>query len=134
MRRRDFIALVGGATAWPLAAHAQQPAMPVIGFLVSGTPSSHGQWVAAFVLRLRELRWIEGRTVAIEYHWAEGRTERLVDMATESVRLKVDAMITAGTPATAAAKQTTSLIPSTFTPPGRSASKCRRRCSREQMR
>jgi putative ABC transport system substrate-binding protein len=95
-------------------ARAQQAAMPVIGFLVSGTPSSHGQWVAAFERRLRQLGWIEGRTVAIEHRWAEGRTERLVDMATEFVRLKVDVMVTMGTPATAAAKQTTSFIPIVF--------------------
>jgi len=78
MRRRAFISLLGGAAAWPLAARAQQPGkLPTIGFLVAGTPSSHGQWVAASVRRLHELGWIEGRTVAIEYRWAEGRTERL---------------------------------------------------------
>jgi len=116
MRRREFITLLGGTAAtWPLAARAQQAAkQPTIGFLVSGTPSSHSQWVAAFVQRLRELGWIEGRTVAIEYRWAEGRTEHLVDMWTEFVRLKVDAMVTSGTPATAAAKQTTSLMPIVF--------------------
>ena len=67
MKRREFITLLGGAAAWPMAARAQQPAkLPTIGFLVSGTPSSHGQWVAAFVQRLGELGWIDGRTIAIE--------------------------------------------------------------------
>jgi putative ABC transport system substrate-binding protein len=72
--RREFMALLGGATAaWPLAARAQQAGkLPTIGFLVAGTPSSHGQWVAAFVQRLRELGWIEGRTIAIEYRWFSG--------------------------------------------------------------
>jgi hypothetical protein len=73
VKRRDFITLLGGAAAaWPLAARAQLPAMlPTIGFLASGAPSSHGQWVAAFVQRLRQLGWIEGRT-SIEYRWPEG--------------------------------------------------------------
>ena len=76
MRRRDFIVPFGGATAaWSRTAGAQQrPAnLPTIGFLVAGTPSSHGRWAAALVQRLRELGWIEGRTVAIEYRWTEGR-------------------------------------------------------------
>ena len=87
MRRREFIVALGSAAvAWPLAARAQQPAkLPTIGFLVAGTPSSHGQWVAAFVQRLRELGWIEGRTIAIEYRWAEGRTERAAEIAAELV-------------------------------------------------
>ena len=72
-RRELLVALGGAAAAWPLAARAQQPGkLPTIGFLVSGTPSSHGPWVAGFVQRLRELGWIEGRTIAIEYRWAEG--------------------------------------------------------------
>jgi putative ABC transport system substrate-binding protein len=70
--------------------------MPVIGFLVAGTPLSHGQWVAAFVQRLRELGWIEGRTIAIEYRWGEGRNERAAEIATEFVRRKVDVILTAG--------------------------------------
>ena len=74
MKRREFITLLGGAAAWPLAARAQQPAkLPTIGFLGSGTPAAHGHWVAAFAQRLRELGWIEGRAIAIEYCWAEGR-------------------------------------------------------------
>ena len=83
MRRRDFITLLAGAAvAWPLAARAQQAAkLPTIGFLVAGTPSSHGHWVAAFVQRLRELGWIEARSIAIEYRWAEGRTDRAAEIA-----------------------------------------------------
>jgi putative ABC transport system substrate-binding protein len=115
LKRREFITLLGGAAAWPLAARAQQAAkLPTIGFLVSGTPSSHGQWVAAFVQRLRELQWSEGRTVAIEYRWAEGRPELYNEIAAEFVRLKVDVIVTAGTPATAVAKQTTLVIPIVF--------------------
>ena len=78
MRRREFITLLGGAAAWPLAARAQQPAkMPTIGFLYGATPSVESQRVAAFVQRLRELAWIDGRNVAVEYRWAEGRPERV---------------------------------------------------------
>ena len=94
---------------------AQQTAkLPTIGFLVPGTPASHGKWVAAFVQRLHELGWIEGRTVAIEYRWAEGRTERFAELATEFVRLKVDVIVTSTTPAAIAAKQATSVIPIVF--------------------
>jgi putative ABC transport system substrate-binding protein len=78
--RREFVTLLGNAVvAWPLAARAQQAGkLPTIGYLGSATPATQGQWVAAFVQRLRELGWIEGRTIAIEYRWAEGRTERAV--------------------------------------------------------
>ncbi len=113
LRRRDFIVLLG-AVAWPIAAHAQPAAkLPTIGFLGSTTPAAMSQWVAAFVQRLRELGWIEGRTVAIEYRWAEGRGERFVEIAAELVRLKVDVIVTAGA-AVLAAKQATSLIPIVF--------------------
>jgi putative ABC transport system substrate-binding protein len=82
MRRRNFISLVGGAAAWPLAVRAQQPGkLPTVGLLVPGTSSSHGQAVAAFVQRLREVGWIDGRTVAIEYRWAEGRSERFAEVS-----------------------------------------------------
>src|SRR6476620_10818994 len=99
MRRRDFISLVGGSTvAWPLAARAQQPGkLPTIGFLGATTASGASQWTAAFVQRLRELGWIEGRTIAVEYRWAEGRTERHTEIATEFVRLEVDIIATWGT-------------------------------------
>jgi putative tryptophan/tyrosine transport system substrate-binding protein len=115
MKRRQFITLLGGAAAaWPLAAHGQQPAMPVIGFLGANTPSAQSQWTAAFVQRLRELGWIEGRNIAIEYRWAEGRTERFAEIAADFVRLKVDVIATAGTVPTMAAKQATSVIPIVF--------------------
>jgi putative ABC transport system substrate-binding protein len=114
--RREFITLLGGAAAaWPLAARAQQAGkLPTIGFLVSGTPSSHSQWVAAFVRRLQDLGWIEGRTVAIEYRWAEGRTERAAEIAAEFVQRKVDVIVTSATTAVVAAKQATSVIPIVF--------------------
>jgi putative tryptophan/tyrosine transport system substrate-binding protein len=114
IRRRQFIVTLGSAAAWPLAAGAQQAAMPVVGFLVAGTPLSHGQWVAAFVQRLRELGWIEGRTIAIEYRWGEGRNERFAEIAAEFVRRKVDVIVTSATAAVAAAKQATSVIPIVF--------------------
>jgi putative tryptophan/tyrosine transport system substrate-binding protein len=80
MKRRVFIRLLGGAAAWPLAARAQQPAkLPIIGFLGAATPSVATQWVNAFVKRLRELGWIENRTVAIEYRWAEARNDRFAE-------------------------------------------------------
>ena len=115
MGRREFITLLGGAAAWPLAVRAQQPGkLPTIGFLGSGTTSSQGQWVAAFVQRLRELGWVEGRTVAIEYRWAEGRPERFAEIAAEFVRLKVDVILAVGTEAALAAKQATAVLPIVF--------------------
>src|SRR6476620_2709696 len=114
MRRREFLTLLGGAVAWPLAARAQQPAkLPTIGYLGSGTPATQGQLVAVFVQRLRELGWMEGRTIAIEYRWADGRFERFAEIAAEFVRLKVDVILTSG-PAVFAAKQATSVIPIVF--------------------
>ena len=90
MKRREFITLLGGAAAWPLAAHAQQRGkLPTIGFLGSTTASIASQWVVVFVQRLRELGWIEGHTVAIEYRWAEGRKERADELSAELVQLKV---------------------------------------------
>jgi putative tryptophan/tyrosine transport system substrate-binding protein len=119
MKRREFITLLGGAAAWPIAARAQQAGkLPTIGFLVAGTPTSHGQWVAAFVQRLRELGWIEGRTITIEYRWAEGRSERFAEIAAELVRRKVDVIVTSATEAIVAAKQATSVIPIVFAAAG----------------
>ena len=114
MKRREFITLAGAAAAvWPLAARAQQAKPPTIGFLVTGTPSSHGQWFAALAQRLRELGWVDGRTIAIEYRWAEGRPERYAEIAAEFVRRKVDVIVTGGS-AVPAAKQATSVIPIVF--------------------
>jgi putative ABC transport system substrate-binding protein len=112
MNRRGFITLLGGAAAWPLAARAQQPAkQPLIGMLVPGTRATHGQWFAALVDRLRELGWIEGRTVAFEYRFAEGRTDRAAEIVAEFVRMKVDLIATSAADVTLAAKQVTSAIP-----------------------
>jgi putative tryptophan/tyrosine transport system substrate-binding protein len=114
MRRREFITLLGGAAAWPLAARAQPSGkLPGIGFLVAGTPSSHGQLVVGFQQRLRDLGWIEGRNIIFEVRWAEGRSERYTEIAAEFVRLKVDVIVTAGA-AVLAAKQATSVIPIVF--------------------
>jgi ABC-type uncharacterized transport system substrate-binding protein len=114
VKRREFITLVGGAAAWPLAARAQQPGkLPTIGYLGASTPLFDSQRVAAFVQRLRELGWIEGRTVAIDYRWSEGRTDRYTEIAAEFVRLKVDVIVATGG-AIPAAKQATSVIPIVF--------------------
>ena len=118
MKRREFITLLGGAVTavgWPLAGQAQQLGkLPTIGFLGESTPSGQRQWAAAFVQRLRELGWVEGRNIAIEYRWAEGRNERFAELVAELVRLKVDAIVTQGTPSVLAAKQATSSIPIIF--------------------
>ena len=118
MRRREFITVLGGAAMWPLAARAQPAKLPTIGFLGPLTPSVQSKWTAAFVQRLRELGWIEGRTVAIEYRWADGRSERFAEIAAEFVRLKVSVIVTAGTAAVVAAKQATSVIPIVFATAG----------------
>ena len=114
VQRREFITLLGGvAAAWPLAARAQQARLPIIGFLGASTPSNWNSWTAAFLQRLRELGWIEGRNVAIEYRWAEGRSERYSEITTEFVRLKVDVILTVGS-AVPEAKRVTSTIPIVF--------------------
>ncbi|MFL6932794.1 MAG: ABC transporter substrate-binding protein [Xanthobacteraceae bacterium] len=115
LRRREFITLLGGATAaWPLAARAQQAGRrPTIGFLGTGSSVAWTQWTAAFVRRLGELGWIDGRNVTIKYRWAEGRAERYVEVAAEFVRLKVDVIVTGGA-AIPAAMQATSTIPIVF--------------------
>src|SRR5690348_11439198 len=112
--RRDLITLLGGAAAaWPVLARAQQPRLPTIGFLGAATPAAWSPWTVAFVQRLHELGWIEGRTVAIEFLWAQGRTERYGEIAAEFARKKVDIIVTVGT-AVLAAKQATSTIPIVF--------------------
>jgi putative tryptophan/tyrosine transport system substrate-binding protein len=115
MRRRDVIALVGGAAAWPLAARAQQHAvrLPTIGFLGQSTAENWTPWTAAFVRRLHELDWIEGRTVAIEYRWSHGRTDLFAEFAAEFVRRRVDVIVSGGVGALAA-KQLTATIPIVF--------------------
>jgi len=103
----------------PLAARAQQPVkLPTIGFLGPNTRSAASEWVVALVQRLRELGWMEGRTIAIEYRWAEGREERFPEIAAELVRLKVELIVTSGTPAVMASKKATSVIPIVFATAG----------------
>jgi putative ABC transport system substrate-binding protein len=120
MRRREVITLLGGAVvAWPLAARAQQAGkLPTIGFLGPNTRSAASEWVVALVQRLRELGWMEGRTITIEYRWAEGREERFPEIAAELVRLKVELIVTSGTPAVMASKKATSVIPIVFATAG----------------
>jgi putative ABC transport system substrate-binding protein len=115
MRRRDFITLLGGAAAaWPLAARAQQTAkLPTIGYLGTAAASAWAPWTAAFVQRLHELGWMDGRTIAIQYRWADGRAERWAEFAAELARLKVDVIVTGGN-AAVAAKQASSVIPIVF--------------------
>jgi putative tryptophan/tyrosine transport system substrate-binding protein len=120
MRRRDFVILLGGgAFAWPLAARAQQTGkLPTVGYMGATTPSAQSQWTAAFIQRVRELGWIEGRTIAVEYRWTEGRTERAAEIAAEFVQRKVDVIVTSGTGMVLAAKQATSVIPIVFAATG----------------
>jgi putative ABC transport system substrate-binding protein len=116
MRRREFLTLLGGAAATgPFAARAQQAAkLPTIGYLGGGGPITQRAWVDAFVQRLRELGWIEGRTVVIEYRWGEGRPERYAEFAAEFVQRKVDVILAGATEGAVAAKQATSVIPIIF--------------------
>jgi putative ABC transport system substrate-binding protein len=120
MRRREFITLLGGTAAvWPFAAQAQQgQKLTTVGLLGSGTAAAQSTWTAAFVQRMRELGWIEGRNLKIEYRWAEGHTERLAGLANELVRLHVDLILTHNTPPPLAAKQATSVIPIVFATAG----------------
>src|SRR6516164_1013463 len=105
---------MGAAAAWPFAARAQQTAkLPTIGYLGTAAASAWAPWTAAFVQRLHELGWIDGRTVAIQYRWAEGRAERSAQMAAELAHLKVDVIVTGGN-AALAAKQASSVIPIVF--------------------
>ena len=119
MKRREFITLLGRAAAgWPLAARARQSAMPVIGLMGAGSAAAQSHLTSAFLQRLRELGWTEGRELRIEYRWAEGRPQRFAEIAAEFVRLKVDLILTHNTPPTLAAKQATSVIPIVFATAG----------------
>jgi putative tryptophan/tyrosine transport system substrate-binding protein len=114
MRRREFIAALGSAAvAWPLAARAERSGkLPTVGVLGSDATAWH-PWTVAFVERLRELGWIEGRTIAFEYRWSQARPERAAELAAELVHLKVDIIVTAG-PHVATVKKATAVIPIVF--------------------
>jgi putative ABC transport system substrate-binding protein len=115
MRRREFIKGIAVSAAWPLASRAEQPRKPpTIGYLGASTASAQREWVAAFVQRLHELNRFEGRNVAIEYRWAEGRSERFAEIAAEFVQLNVNVIVTSGTLSVLTTKRATTVIPIVF--------------------